>query len=595
MGMTVMKIRMNVSLNVLLFYIIIALLVMPASSEATTNTSLTTESTIDLSDITSPYFNRILTEENIVPRDDVLFDGSWSPDGSKILLRLSYDDLTRSSSALYILNADGTEVKELAVTRNNTGSSPLIFNSGSTAQWNPSGDRFASTASLYRITGFYIISDINGTFLRAVGTDFTTMDSIRKNAYSIPYQECFSWNPDGTDAIVVIANQLYHIDRDGSILQQLTNESVERYICDAFWNHKGDMIAFCGDNLWIVNRDGTGLRQIASNACRLQGWSVDDSKLYYSSYDTNESRSLYVVQVNSSQKRKIATGKMGDYLIAGPDGKVAFTGCLDNNGNPCPSNLYVADSDGNNQELLAKSDQYDAFSNGIWSPDGSYIAYSSGVISSNGSQKYDIEMGDSFSWDNSGKYVGFTDLGLTDVSQNSLPRVCILKPASQELMSLSSEEDGFFYRGWSPDGNRILLGSFEDISVIKLSGCDEVMSLNAPASITAGKEFSILIKSMSSPVQGARITLDGAEIGQSSPTGHFTYAINKSGTYVLNASKEGFVNTGKLLVVVEEPVLDRNNISENVSIQDSTGVPGFCITSTLIALNYTVILLRRRK
>lgn len=65
------------------------------------------------------------------------------------------------------------------------------------------------------------------------------------------------------DAGFVTRSQLYVVDENGFILRQLTNESIETNVWNPIWSHDGKKIAFNGKNLWIINEDGTGLRQFA--------------------------------------------------------------------------------------------------------------------------------------------------------------------------------------------------------------------------------------------------------------------------------------------------------------------------------------------
>lgn len=120
--------------------------------------------------------------------------------------------------------------------------------------------------------------------------------------------------------------------------------------------------------------------------------------------------------------------------------------------------------------------------------------------------------------------------------------------------------------------------------LVKFSGYDEIISLDVPDSIIKDQNFSIFVKSMSQPVQNAHITLDGVEIGMTNETGCVNYTIPKSGTYVLNASKEGYVDSSILFFVQDKASLRSHEYSKENTDQNSSKLPGFSLSFGLVAL-----------
>jgi hypothetical protein len=447
---------------------------------------------------------------------------------------------------------------------------------------------------IHLITDFYVISDSDGTFLRAVGTNFSTLDSIWENASKIPYQRDFSWNPDGSDAIVVIDNQLYRIDQNGDIQNQLTNKSIGKSVIDPMWDHKGNKISFISDNtLWIINRDGTNLKKIEPNVDRLVGWSSDNSKLYYSNYN-NTNCTCFSIDNNGGKATKIETITSGDYLAISPEGKILFTKKVYNDGDLSSNNLYIADENGRNQKLLYADENENTFLGTSWSPNGHKISFSSGIINSDGTNKIDIELSEFHSWDPSSSYVGFTNITVTNTDDDY--KVCIVKSDGNGSIEISPKDNlNFYFDSWSPDGSRLLIYDENyEVLVVKFNGYDELMHLDVPKNIIPGKEFPIFIKSLSSLVQDVQITLNGIVIGTSNETGSINCIINKSGKYILNASKEGYVNTSKIIVVQNNSFVEQeNNVVETVTVKNPEA-SGFYLFYALISLCIIAFLWRKK-
>ncbi|MGV8089689.1 MAG: S-layer protein domain-containing protein, partial [Methanothrix sp.] len=75
--------------------------------------------------------------------------------------------------------------------------------------------------------------------------------------------------------------------------------------------------------------------------------------------------------------------------------------------------------------------------------------------------------------------------------------------------------------------------------------------LNAPAEVSAGENFLITITEgiNQTPVAGAQILLDDNEIGNTSPQGTFTHAVNLTGEHSLKVEKEDYSSASRKIVV----------------------------------------------
>lgn len=601
------------------FFIIVltaSLFVPPASSLENTNTSLNIESVISISNITAPYYYSLAKTDKT---DSLQVDYSyvlWSPDGSRLLVRPASQlpgttAGLKSVYAIYAMNADGTEIKEIASTLNNTKNNikneSLNMNLES---WSPDGNKIIIHTNIFRLRGFAVIADLDGTLFRVVGKNYTTVDSIRENILNIEWQEGFTWGPDGTKAFVIMdldirKKQLYTVDENGFILKQLTNESIETYVLNAVWSHDGKKIAFNGKNLWIINEDGTGLKKLTTDGKIIYAgtisWSLDDSKIFYQSEG-----SIHTVNANGTGATEIISddNRIIDYTFSlSPDGrKIIFTTSTIHNDGKITSRFYVADSDGRNQKLLSEVTTRDEV-RASWSPKGDKIALIENqnlyTINPDGSGRATIALSFiEYAWNPSGDYIAFSSsIDETIGNDRDTRRVFIVKPDGTGRVQITlNDTRGYNLNSWSPDGSRLLVDSFGDnLVAIKFSGYDEVMSLHAPSSVQEGEEFAIQVKSMSKPVENSSITLNGKEIGITNETGHLNYSFKEPGRYLLNASREGYRVANKLITVKENNQISyQQNNTAAVPTADIPETPGFNSVFPVIALIFIIFLRRIR-
>ena len=77
------------------------------------------------------------------------------------------------------------------------------------------------------------------------------------------------------------------------------------------------------------------------------------------------------------------------------------------------------------------------------------------------------------------------------------------------------------------------------------------LTLNAPAEVVKGEDFLITVVEgiNQTPVDQAKISLDGVDIGNTSAKGMLTYSVNATGEHTLKAEKEGFNSTIRTITV----------------------------------------------
>jgi TolB protein len=177
----------------------------------------------------------------------------WSPDGAQIALSM---DPSFGSEQIYVINADGTGLKQLT----------FDGESNSFPSWSPDGQYLAYSSNMgapYPKQGAHL------WLMRADGTDRQqlTFNPPGVPSYYNPVDYYPSWSPTGQQIVFVslarsTRPQIYIINRDGTGLRQLSTP------WDANapqWSPDGSLIALTPDdppfNIYTMAPDGTQLTQ----------------------------------------------------------------------------------------------------------------------------------------------------------------------------------------------------------------------------------------------------------------------------------------------------------------------------------------------
>ncbi len=529
--------------------------------------------TTSISKIIEPsFYDLVSLKYNMSDEEHISTSVSWSPDSSKIMVYSRYAPVkngfvSQSESglnALYILNADGTEQREIISTPIAISMHYIPVKGPAKTMWDPNGDKVTFMLHKNEKTIFVIADTNDGTF-RAVGTDYTTADTIAAGFHKIPHQKEFKWSPDGTCAFLIIDDKLYQTDRTGSTLKLISTPGDEK-ISSFEWDNVGDRIAFCGEHLWVINRDGSGLLRInfedyLTGSCsliKILGFGHDNSRIYYSC-NSPDLRNNFVSYINNSSTIKINNQCTDDYLLLSKNGKILFTNSRWDGSTLVSSQLFVADADAKDRQLLGENNTTHAYLivPAIWSPDGNYIASAHSIFSQNGTKLNDLVLGQWFTWHPSSKYLAF---------YNWSDRVVSLIRHGNNSVITVSPRDAYQYNlnyftqdSWSPDGSRVIINRIlnenwdGELLVLKFDGYDEPISIAILDDVIFEEEFTLCVKSMSSPLQGAMIELDGIEIGETDADGHLKLKIDTKGRHILHARKDGY-RKAVYHVAMHEPV-----------------------------------------
>ncbi len=172
--------------------------------------------------------------------------------------------------------------------------------------------------------------------------------------------------------------EIYVMDVDGKNPRNLTNHAGSDD--SPAWSPDGRRIAFYssrpeGSGLYVMDADGSNPRYLAPvGCCPDPAWSPDGKKIAFAWRVEGLSMEIGVIDVDGGTPRILTNNPFSDESPTwSPDGRqIAFKSTRDG------ISIYVMDSDGSNQRLLAKpppetgGDSYPA-----WSPDGKKIVFES--------------------------------------------------------------------------------------------------------------------------------------------------------------------------------------------------------------------------
>jgi Tol biopolymer transport system component len=300
-------------------------------------------------------FERTTSSESLSPALAARSSFATGTAGSMIAFLRSprYGDGSEPS-AIYVVNADGTEERRLA--GNSFG-----------VDWSPDGRRIAFHSTVDGSWGIYVM-DVDGGGLR------------RLTSGTVPH-----WSPNGqTIAFAREADggaELYLIGADGSGLRRLTRAGASER--GFRWSPDGRRIAFSGStrdgnwDVYVMNTDGGGLRRLTRSPGfeHYPAWSPDGRRIAFTrtSHKWKGAAAIHVMNADGSGLRKLADG--ASYTWSPDGGEIVFVGNRDDPSRKTYGTaIFVINTDGSGPRVLMRNVDEDLAPS--WSPDGRQIAFS---------------------------------------------------------------------------------------------------------------------------------------------------------------------------------------------------------------------------
>jgi Tol biopolymer transport system component len=297
----------------------------------------------------------------------------------------------------------------------------------------------------------------------AINPDGTALQSLISNGGMA------RWSPDGTKLAFRSpdfhtccnhASELYIANADGTSVAQLSHFNLgPGHLADVFaiaWSPDGTRIAVevhdyrRSNNIYVVNRDGSALTTIATNASD-PTWSPDSREVAFQSLASTGS-GIGVVNADGTSLRMLSDdGVLPDWS---PGTRIAFA-------RPTPSDvpapgteLWTMNPDGSGQRLLA-SFPYPAGlfppygSPPEWSPDATKIIFSDHVLRADGSILASVV--ERAVWSPDSKKIAFVDLSQAPTSEIPFPENVYVEnaDASGQVM-LTHRPQRYEVTDWQP-------------------------------------------------------------------------------------------------------------------------------------------------
>ena len=255
---------------------------------------------------------------NLTQHPDGDREAVWSPTGEQILF--TSDRRRKHVWDLYLMDADGSNVRRVFKEK--------VEGWRNAPAWSPDGKRFAYnyTDRDHGKYGFYL-----GTF-------------GKEDVEPLPYGTSAAWSPDGSEIACIVPHQfgsrLTFINVDTLDREQPLPDKVLLWQSNPSWSAAGDRLAIRGnkhplpiildrdlhdawmdkDTIFIVNPDGTGLRQLVEEAGPEALWpalSPDGSQVLYTQ-EINGHTQIFKLDIDTGVRTQLTHG--GIFVAANYDG-----------------------------------------------------------------------------------------------------------------------------------------------------------------------------------------------------------------------------------------------------------------------------------
>jgi TolB protein len=208
---------------------------------------------------------------------------AWSPDGKRLACAGFGENPTKTDGLYTIRASDGGDIKQLTTYPN--GTLDAQFTNDIPLGYSPDGSRILFDRNHDNDLGSLFVVNTNGTHLRR----------LNPNGLQVASDQGDGWSPDGTQvtfaAFFKLGNgngtALYVVNADGTGLRQITPNGLGAF--RARWSPDGQLIAFNSKfrsdfQIWVVHPDGSGIKSLTSGNADVSftpAWSPDGTKLVF--------------------------------------------------------------------------------------------------------------------------------------------------------------------------------------------------------------------------------------------------------------------------------------------------------------------------
>jgi Tol biopolymer transport system component len=215
--------------------------------------------------------------------------------------------------------------------------------------------------------------------LYSVAPDGSGATRLTRNSTMDQYP---AWSPDGSQIAFQSfaqgqATSIHVMSAHGAGERRVTPETDGSDEMQPSWSPDGSQIAFASTrgfngswHIWMVNADGSGLRQVTSEFSTGPAWSPDGSRIAY----VGAGEGLAVVNADGTGARRLTlppTGYLDEAPSWSPDGSGLVFARRETFGNA--PQLYLIDADGSDERQLTSGPGANRFPS--WSPDGTQIVF----------------------------------------------------------------------------------------------------------------------------------------------------------------------------------------------------------------------------
>ena len=241
----------------------------------------------------------------------------WSPNGTEVAVTTSLGAPCDPACTIYtaIINPDTGSYRLWTADE-----PPFVF--PNCWVWSPDATHFACDGENdndQSANGLYTVRSSDGGGLRRLTTAGLGMADIPID-YSPDGTQIVFGRVDAGDHHCTTRSALYVVNTDGSGLHRITPWGF----CDddGSWSPDGTKIAFATGGrfgrIWLVQPDGTGLRQIPIPVSGISGlgdvsWSPDGTKIAFILGGTKTPEGIYTANVNGTDLRQVTSSPTFDH------------------------------------------------------------------------------------------------------------------------------------------------------------------------------------------------------------------------------------------------------------------------------------------